>query len=51
MTPEHKSGVIESTPLGRLGLPSDVAHLVSFLCSAQGGWINGQLLYSNGGTP
>ncbi len=23
--------------------------LVSFLCSAEGGWINGQLLQSNGG--
>ena len=24
--------------------------LVRFLCSAEGGWINGQLLYSNGGS-
>jgi 3-oxoacyl-[acyl-carrier protein] reductase len=37
------------TPLGRLGTPTDCAHLVSFLCSPQGGWINGQLLYSDGG--
>lgn len=38
------------TPGGRLGLPSDCANLVAFLCSPQGGWINGQLLYSNGGS-
>ncbi|WP_431869609.1 SDR family oxidoreductase [Nocardiopsis eucommiae] len=37
------------TPLGRLGTPRDTAHLVDFLCSPQGGWINGQLLNSDGG--
>ena len=39
----------EHTPLGRLGTPRDVAHLVDFLCSAEGGWINGQLINSDGG--
>lgn len=37
------------TPLGRVGLPKDCANLVAFLCSAEGGWINGQLLFSDGG--
>jgi 3-oxoacyl-[acyl-carrier protein] reductase len=37
------------TPLGRLGTPQDTAHLVDFLCSLKGGWVNGQLLMSNGG--
>lgn len=41
--------VEKSTALGRVGRPSDVANLVSFLCSTQGGWLNGQLLHSNGG--
>jgi 3-oxoacyl-[acyl-carrier protein] reductase len=36
-------------PLGRVGQPRDCANLVRFLCSPQGGWINGQLLNSNGG--
>lgn len=36
-------------PLERLGKPDDIANLVSFLCSAEGGWINGQLLRANGG--
>jgi len=38
-----------ATPLGRLGQPADCANLVAFLCSPDGGWINGQLLYSDGG--
>lgn len=33
----------------RLGQPHDAASLVRFLCSAEGGWMNGQLLYSDGG--
>jgi 3-oxoacyl-[acyl-carrier protein] reductase len=37
------------TPLGRLGTPRDTGVLVAFLCSPEGGWISGQLLYSNGG--
>lgn len=37
------------TPAGRLGTPRDTADLVRFLLSEQGGWINGQLLHSNGG--
>jgi len=50
MTGELKRTVIAGTPAGRLGTPRDTAHLVTFLCSAEGGWINGQLLYSNGGS-
>jgi 3-oxoacyl-[acyl-carrier protein] reductase len=49
MTPELRREVIERTPLGRIGRPVDVANLVSFLASPGGGWINGQLLYANGG--
>jgi 3-oxoacyl-[acyl-carrier protein] reductase len=32
-----------------VGRPADTAALVSFLCSVDGGWVNGQLLYSDGG--
>ncbi|WP_369212736.1 SDR family oxidoreductase [Streptomyces flavofungini] len=49
MTDELKTEMIRSTPLGRLGVPQDCANLVRFLCSEEGGWINGQLLQSNGG--
>lgn len=49
MTEEGRAHCIRATPLGRLGTPQDTAHLVDFLCSREGQWINGQLLMSNGG--
>jgi 3-oxoacyl-[acyl-carrier protein] reductase len=49
MTDELRQSVVRRTPLGRLGTPQDTAHLVGFLCSPEGSWINGQLLMSNGG--
>jgi len=36
-------------PLGRLGRPDDVAGLVSFLAGPAGRWVNGQVIYANGG--
>ena len=36
-------------PLGRLGMPEDIAASVSFLAGPDGGWINGQVLRANGG--
>lgn len=41
--------VAASTLLGRVGQPEDAANLVAFLCSELGGWVNGQLIHSNGG--
>ena len=49
MSEELMAEVKRTTLLGRVGLPQDCAHLVNFLCSPEGGWINAQLLYSNGG--
>ncbi|SCL37592.1 3-oxoacyl-[acyl-carrier protein] reductase [Micromonospora pallida] len=49
MTAEIKAAALQATPLGRLGRPQDCANLVAFLCSPDGGWINGQLLHSDGG--
>jgi 3-oxoacyl-[acyl-carrier protein] reductase len=49
MDDDLRASVIRDNPLGRLGRPQDTADIVSFLCSAQGGWINGQLLHSDGG--
>lgn len=49
MDDDLKALVRDRTPIGRLGLPADAANLVAFLCSPEGGWINGQLLYSDGG--
>lgn len=49
MSQELMADVRRWTLLGRIGMPQDCANLVRFLCSPEGGWINGQLLYSNGG--
>ena len=49
MSDEIRAAGIRQTPLGRLGTPQDTANLVEFLCSPNGQWINGQLLFSNGG--
>lgn len=42
---EQKSRI----PVGRLGTPDDIAALTAFLCSDAGGFINGQMIASNGG--
>lgn len=39
----------EMTPLRRLGQPTDVASVIAFLVSNDGGWINGQTIRVNGG--
>ena len=49
MDEDLRAAVVARNPLGRLGRPEDTAALVSFLCSADGGWVNGQILYSDGG--
>ena len=46
---ELRTQIALRTPLGRPSLPQDGANLVAFLLSHEGGWITGQLLYSNGG--
>jgi 3-oxoacyl-[acyl-carrier protein] reductase len=49
MDEQAREALVKATPLRRLGTPRDCAQLVAFLCSSDGGWINGQRLYSNGG--
>lgn len=46
---ELRATISGRAPLGRPSLPMDSANLVAFLLSADGGWINGQLLHSDGG--
>ncbi|HEY7265101.1 MAG TPA: SDR family oxidoreductase [Trebonia sp.] len=38
-----------AVPLGRLGVPDDIAPVVAFLASTEGHWINGQTVRVNGG--
>jgi 3-oxoacyl-[acyl-carrier protein] reductase len=49
MDDEVRAHVAARTPLGRPGTTVDAANLVRFLCSPEGGWVNGQRLTSNGG--
>ncbi|KAM0930034.1 hypothetical protein ACQ4PT_001213 [Festuca glaucescens] len=49
-TPEEAERCIAEAPLGRLGMPEDIAPLVGFLASNAGGWVNAQVLRCNGGT-
>jgi 3-oxoacyl-[acyl-carrier protein] reductase len=41
--------VKQLVPAGRMGKPEEVAALVAFLCSADAGYINGQVIGINGG--
>ncbi|MFJ8143352.1 SDR family oxidoreductase [Streptomyces sp. NPDC096013] len=41
--------IAAAAPLERLGTPEDIAEGVSFLAGPAGRWINGQVLFSNGG--
>ena len=45
----HIKGQLDRIPVGRLGRPDDIAALTAFLCSDAGGFINGQMIASNGG--
>lgn len=49
MDEEIRAAVIRRNLQPRLGTPTDVANIASFLCSHEGGWINGQLLHADGG--
>jgi len=44
-----RAAALADTPAGRPGTAEDTADLVRFLLSDRGEWIDGQLLYSNGG--
>lgn len=41
--------VIADTPLGRLGQPDDIAKVVTFLSTAEAGWITGEVIRVSGG--
>jgi 3-oxoacyl-[acyl-carrier protein] reductase len=49
ISPELEEAVVPTIPLGRLGLPEDVADVIVFLSSEQAHWLTGQLLYVGGG--
>lgn len=46
---EHKSALMGSIALGRLGDPKEIAHAVSFLASEGASYITGETIHVNGG--
>lgn len=46
---ERGDSIRAMTPLGRIGQPDDVAGVVLFLASPDGGWVNGRTLLVDGG--
>ena len=46
---EITDAYIKSVPIGRLGLPEDVAAMVTFLATEEAGYITGQFISVSGG--
>ena len=46
---QEQEQLAAAPPLGRLGRPEDIAGVVSFLVGPTGRWVNGQVVYANGG--
>lgn len=51
MSPTARGQLLAQQPTGRLGTQADIAEVVRFLLSDGGGWVNGQMIYANGGFP
>jgi 3-oxoacyl-[acyl-carrier protein] reductase len=54
-TPDIEAATVEKMmadhcPLGRCAVAEDVARVVAFLMSEDGGWVNGQIITISGGS-
>ena len=49
LSEEQRAQLSGRIPLGRLGMPADVAAAVAFLAAEEAGWITGATLHVNGG--
>jgi 3-oxoacyl-[acyl-carrier protein] reductase len=47
--PAAEAEIAAGTPLGRVGMPGDVADVIVFLASEQARWLTGQILFVGGG--
>ncbi|MBO2458086.1 3-oxoacyl-ACP reductase FabG [Actinomadura violacea] len=46
---EMKKAAADQIPVGRIGLPDDIAHAAAFLVGEQAGFVSGQVIYVAGG--
>lgn len=49
LTPDEITEIEESTPLGRLGMPEDIASAVAMMLSDDANWVTGTTLFVDGG--
>jgi 3-oxoacyl-[acyl-carrier protein] reductase len=49
ISPEGEESIAKRTPLGRTGLPDDIADVIVFLASKQSHWLTGNIMYAAGG--
>ncbi|NBY22015.1 MAG: SDR family oxidoreductase, partial [Gammaproteobacteria bacterium] len=49
LSDDQRQALLGNIPLARLGSPEEIAGAVSFLCSADAGYITGETLHVNGG--
>ena len=49
LSEEQRTRLIGGIPLGRMGVPADVASAAVFLASDEAAWITGTVLHVNGG--
>jgi 3-oxoacyl-[acyl-carrier protein] reductase len=49
ITEALEARILPTIPMGRIGLPADIAQMVLFLVSDQADWITGQTMYVGGG--
>lgn len=47
--PETAKATAQTIALGRVGQPADIARVVAFLASPDGGWVTGQIVDASGG--
>jgi 3-oxoacyl-[acyl-carrier protein] reductase len=46
---EYKAMRAKNIPLGRVGVPRDIANVIAFLCSEEASFVSGQIIYVKGG--
>ncbi|MEO0327791.1 MAG: SDR family oxidoreductase [Pseudomonadota bacterium] len=47
--PEAKNTILSRTPLGRIGKPSEIAAIATFLASDEASYVTGETIYADGG--